>query len=58
MIETLIVLFFIVGISLLIGNIGAWLLDNPESGFNKKALKRIRANFESEWAAKLERENK
>ena len=58
MIETLIVLFFIMGICLLIGNIGAWLIDNPESGFNKKDLKRIRANFEHEWAAKLERENK
>ena len=56
MMEVLIVLFFIIGISLLIGNIGARSIDNPESGFNKKDLKRIRANFERKWAAKLERE--
>lgn len=56
MMEALIVMFFIIGISLLIGNLGAWLIDTPESGFNKKDLKRIRANFERKWAAKLEHE--
>ena len=56
MIEALIVMFCILGFSLLIGNIGAWLINSPESGLNKKDLKRTRANFERKWAAKLERE--
>ena len=54
--EVFIVLIFIIIISLIIGNIGAWLIGDLERGFNKKDLKRIRANFESEWTAKLERE--
>ena len=54
--EVFIVLIFVIIISFIIVNIGAWLIPDIESGFNKKDLKRIRANFESAWTAKLERE--
>jgi hypothetical protein len=57
MMEVFIVLIFVIIISFIIGNIGAWLIPDIESGFNKKDLNRIRANFESAWTAKLEREN-
>jgi lipopolysaccharide export LptBFGC system permease protein LptF len=56
MMEVFILLIFIFIISFIIGIIGNWLIPDMEDRIDKKAWKEIRANFESEWAAKLERE--